>query len=115
MPNPWAGEVAVVLDGQGLVPDVEGLALPADRCPGTLDDFQLHVEQLRAILRRLGVAQLSTLAVHGLNLPEHLAWATQGPGAELLASELERSAPADRFATALAADPLPVEPGRLLE
>ena len=42
-------------------------------------------EQLVACLRRLGVERLDNLAVHGLNTPEHLAWATHGPGAELLA------------------------------
>jgi len=42
-------------------------------------------EQLRAILERLGVERLTTLAVHGLNRPEHLAWVSEGPGAELLA------------------------------
>jgi len=42
-------------------------------------------QQLRAILERLGVARLTTLAVHGLNRPEHLVWASEGPGAELLA------------------------------
>ena len=40
--------------------------------------------QLRAILQRLGVSRLDNLAVHGLNRPDHLAWALQGPGAELL-------------------------------
>ncbi|WP_216904862.1 aldo/keto reductase [Synechococcus sp. CCY 9618] len=41
--------------------------------------------QLRACLGRLGVDRLDNLAVHGLNRPEHLAWAVEGPGAELLA------------------------------
>ena len=41
--------------------------------------------QLRQILERLGVSRLDNLAVHGLNRPEHLAWATAGPGRELLA------------------------------
>lgn len=41
-------------------------------------------EQLRAILQRLGISQLHNLAVHGLNRPEHLDWALQGPGSELL-------------------------------
>ena len=41
--------------------------------------------QLRAILERLGLPRLDNLAVHGLNRPEHLAWATAGPGRELLA------------------------------
>jgi predicted aldo/keto reductase-like oxidoreductase len=41
--------------------------------------------QLAACLRRLGLDRLDNLAVHGLNTPEHLAWATRGPGAEMLA------------------------------
>ena len=48
--------------------------------------------QLRAILERLGVAQLDNLAVHGLNRPEHLAWASTGPGRELLANPEVRAA-----------------------
>jgi predicted aldo/keto reductase-like oxidoreductase len=42
-------------------------------------------QQLRQILEHLAVPQLDNLAVHGLNRPEHLAWATGGAGAELLA------------------------------
>jgi predicted aldo/keto reductase-like oxidoreductase len=42
-------------------------------------------QQLREILQRLGLTQLHNLAVHGLNRPEHLAWALDGAGAELLA------------------------------
>ena len=41
-------------------------------------------QQLRGILERLGLQQLPNLAVHGLNRPQHLAWALEGPGAELL-------------------------------
>ncbi|MFM7653584.1 MAG: 4Fe-4S dicluster domain-containing protein, partial [Vulcanococcus sp.] len=41
--------------------------------------------QLQGILERLGIPRLDNLAVHGLNRPEHLAWATAGPGRELLA------------------------------
>ena len=41
-------------------------------------------KQLRGILARLGVARLDNLAVHGLNRPEHLTWASDGDGAELL-------------------------------
>ena len=48
-------------------------------------DLASGQEQLRAILNRLGVPALTTLAVHGLNLNEHLSWALQGAGAELLA------------------------------
>jgi len=48
-------------------------------------DFEEGKRQLHQSLERLGVERLDNLAVHGLNLPEHLAWATAGPGAELLA------------------------------
>ncbi|MFZ0408630.1 MAG: aldo/keto reductase [Cyanobium sp.] len=40
--------------------------------------------QLAALLRRLRIERLDNLAVHGLNLSEHLHWALQGPGRELL-------------------------------
>jgi len=58
------------------------LVLTSKLLPGAeLADGQ---EQLLAILAQLGVPRLDNLAVHGLNLPEHLAWASRGPGAELL-------------------------------
>ena len=41
-------------------------------------------QQLRAIVQRLGLQQLHNLAVHGLNREEHLHWACQGEGAQLL-------------------------------
>jgi predicted aldo/keto reductase-like oxidoreductase len=59
------------------------LVLTSKLLPGSaLADGQA---QLRAILERLGVPRLDNLAMHGLNRPEHLAWATSGPGRELLA------------------------------
>ncbi|MFZ9952391.1 MAG: aldo/keto reductase [Vulcanococcus sp.] len=60
-----------------------GLVLTSKLLPG--GDLADGQAQLRAILERLGVAQLDNLAVHGLNRPEHLAWASTGPGRELLA------------------------------
>lgn len=42
------------------------------------------LRQLRDSLARLGVERLDNLAVHGLNTPEHLAWALRGDGAALL-------------------------------
>jgi hypothetical protein len=41
-------------------------------------------EAVQASLRRLGVASMDNLAVHGLNTPEQLEWALRGPGSELL-------------------------------
>ena len=59
------------------------LVITSKVLPGlTLNDGQ---QQLRAILERLGLPRLHNLAVHGLNRPEHLHWALEGPGAELLA------------------------------
>jgi predicted aldo/keto reductase-like oxidoreductase len=59
-----------------------GLVLTSKILPGP--DAGEGRAQLRACLRRLGVERLDNLAVHGLNRPEHLAWALKGPGAELL-------------------------------
>jgi len=42
------------------------------------------LELLRGSLRRLGIARLDNLAVHGLNTESHLAWALHGAGADLL-------------------------------
>ena len=47
-------------------------------------NLQEGKQQLRACLRRLGVERLDNLAVHGLNRPEHLAWALAGDGDQLL-------------------------------
>lgn len=59
------------------------LVLTSKLLPGP--DLASGQEQLHACLRRLGVARLDNLAVHGLNRPDHLEWALRGPGAELLA------------------------------
>jgi predicted aldo/keto reductase-like oxidoreductase len=77
----FLGQALSALQCEGLAPE-GGWRITSKLLPGC--DLASGQEQLRAILRRLGVARLSTLAVHGLNLPEHLEWATQGPGAELL-------------------------------
>ena len=58
------------------------LVLTSKLLPGP--ELATSQEQLRAILQRLGVSRLDNLAVHGLNRPDHLAWALHGPGAELL-------------------------------
>jgi predicted aldo/keto reductase-like oxidoreductase len=78
----FLGQALTALQCEGLAPE-GGWRITSKLLPGC--DLANGQEQLRAILHRLGVGQLSTLAVHGLNRPEHLAWATRGPGAELLA------------------------------
>ncbi|MEY4430964.1 MAG: hypothetical protein RLZZ533_900 [Cyanobacteriota bacterium] len=58
------------------------LVLTSKLLPGpSLEEGQ---QQLRMVLERLGLQRLHNLAVHGLNRPEHLHWASAGPGAELL-------------------------------
>ena len=47
-------------------------------------DLASGQRQLGAILARLGVPELTSLAIHGMNREEHLAWALNGAGAELL-------------------------------
>ncbi|AAP99483.1 Predicted oxidoreductase, aldo/keto reductase family [Prochlorococcus marinus subsp. marinus str. CCMP1375] len=46
--------------------------------------FSNGKKQLKGIIKRLGISKVHNLAIHGLNLPEHLNWALQGEGAELL-------------------------------
>ena len=58
------------------------LVITSKLLPGS--DLEEGRRQLQAILKRLELPQLHNLAVHGLNRPEHLAWATRGAGAELL-------------------------------
>ncbi|MFM7653032.1 MAG: aldo/keto reductase, partial [Vulcanococcus sp.] len=60
-----------------------GLVLTSKLLPGP--ELAKGKAQLQGILERLGIPRLDNLAVHGLNRPEHLAWATAGPGRELLA------------------------------
>jgi uncharacterized protein len=78
----FLGQALNALAAEGLAP-AGGWRITSKLLPGS--DLATAQQQLRGILQRLGVAQLTTLAVHGLNRPEHLAWATGGPGAELLA------------------------------
>lgn len=59
------------------------LVLTSKLLPGL--SFAQGREQLAAMLQRLGIRRLDNLAVHGLNRPEHLHWALQGEGRELLA------------------------------
>ena len=41
-------------------------------------------QQLQRSLERLGITHLNNLAVHGINQKQHLQWAIEGAGAELL-------------------------------
>jgi hypothetical protein len=78
----FLGQALNTLAAENLAPE-GGWRITSKLLPGS--DFTNAQQQLRAILQRMGISQLTTLAVHGLNTAEHLDWATQGPGAELLA------------------------------
>jgi len=70
------------LQAEGLAPE-GGWRITSKLLPGA--KLASGQQQLHAILERLGIAQLSHLALHGLNRPEHLDWALHGDGAALLA------------------------------
>jgi predicted aldo/keto reductase-like oxidoreductase len=78
----FLGQALAALQRDNLGPS-EGWRITSKLLPGP--DLATGQGQLRSILARLGVAQLTNLAVHGLNRPEHLEWALKGPGADLLA------------------------------
>lgn len=78
----FLGQALAALQRDNLGPE-GGWRITSKLLPGP--DLATSQGQLRSILARLGVAQLTNLAVHGLNRPEHLEWALKGPGADLLA------------------------------
>nr|WP_320676352.1 aldo/keto reductase [Prochlorococcus sp. MIT 1300] len=46
--------------------------------------FEEGKNQLKKSILRLGISKVNNLAIHGLNLPEHLHWAINGDGKKLL-------------------------------
>ena len=83
----FLGQALQRLTSEGLAPD-GGWRITSKLLPGC--DLASGQRQLRGILERLGVGQLSHLAVHGINRSEHLEWALQGPGAALLSWAQDR-------------------------
>jgi len=77
----FLGQGLAQLAAEGVVPS-GGWLITSKLLPGP--DLATAQQQLRAMLQRLGVEQLDGLAVHGINRDEHLDWALDGPGAELL-------------------------------
>ena len=77
----FLGQALAALARDNLAPP-GGWRITSKLLPGP--DLTTAQGQLRAILQRLGPGPLTNLAVHGLNLAEHLEWALNGPGAELL-------------------------------
>ena len=67
------------------------LVITSKLLPGCGDGLGVHdgLDQVRGSLRRLGLKRLDNLAIHGLNTPEHLAWALRGPGGDLLKAVID--------------------------
>jgi predicted aldo/keto reductase-like oxidoreductase len=77
----FLGQALARLTAEGGQPE-GGWRITSKLLPGV--DLASGRRQLRAILGRLGIPRLDSLAVHGLNHADHLAWASRGAGAELL-------------------------------
>ena len=77
----FLGQALATLRQEGLEPP-GGWLITSKVLPG--GDLAASQAQVRAIGQRLGTGRITSLAVHGLNLPEHLTWAIDGPGATLL-------------------------------
>ena len=60
----------------------DGWVITSKVLPGV--ELEQGKRQLLACLQRLGMPRIDNWAVHGLNRPEHLAWALHGDGKELL-------------------------------
>ena len=77
----FLGQALHTLEQEGLEP-AGGWVITSKLLPGISLEAGQH--QLRAILERLGRTRLDNLAVHGLNRREHLNWALEGEGRDLL-------------------------------
>ncbi|WP_320674250.1 aldo/keto reductase [Prochlorococcus sp. MIT 1341] len=68
------------LEQEGMKPE-GGWVITSKILPGA--EIKEGQRQIKKILARLGKSKIDNLAVHGLNLQEHLNWAINGDGAEL--------------------------------
>ncbi len=75
------GKVLKKLQQEDLIPS-GGWVITSKFLPGV--DLATGKSQIKELLNRLGLKKIDNLAIHGLNLPEHLEWATIGAGAEIL-------------------------------
>ncbi len=77
----FLGKALNRLKSEGLEPK-GGWVITSKLIPGL--DLIEGKQKLRGILSRLGIKKIDNLAVHGINLSEHLDWAIKGKGADLL-------------------------------
>ncbi len=77
----YLGKAIKKLAREGLQPN-GGWIITTKILPGVgLQEGKL---QIKNMLSRLGVSKLENLAIHGLNLTDHLEWSINGAGSELL-------------------------------
>ncbi len=69
------------LKEEGLQPQ-GGWVITSKLLPGV--EFVEGQKQIKKTLKRLGLKKLDNLAIHGINLPEHLQWVLKGEGARIL-------------------------------
>jgi len=77
----FLGAALTRLKAEGKEPR-EGWVITSKLLPGLT--FAEGKKQLKCILNRLNLPRIHNLAVHGINLKEHLNWALKGEGADLL-------------------------------
>ncbi len=75
------GKSLKLLKSQGIQPK-DNWVITSKILPGVSSSS--GKKQIKKILSRLGISKIHNLAIHGLNLGEHLSWALKGEGAELL-------------------------------
>ncbi len=69
------------LNSEGVRPEGDWI-ITSKILPGT--NLNKGKKQLQEILSKLGVSKIHNLAIHGLNLHEHLEWVLNGEGAKLI-------------------------------
>jgi len=77
----FLGKVIKQLQEENIEP-LGGWVITSKILPGL--NLKEGKEHIKSILERLGLNRIDNLAVHGLNLKEHLAWALDGDGSDLL-------------------------------
>ncbi len=77
----FLGQSLKRLKAEGLEPE-GGWVITSKLLPGV--SIEEAKKQLKFVLERLGLPKIDNLAIHGLNLHEHLDWATKGDGGDFL-------------------------------
>ena len=75
------GDAIKKLDDEGLFPQDEWIITSKIR-PG--QTFLEGKREIKRILSDIGKPRIDNIAIHGLNIVDHMTWATTGEGAKLL-------------------------------